>query len=231
MGGPDGSQQTISIRAVRRALIVVLVVVAAAGLAVELLHHGPVADLDEELVGLLSLSYEGNLPTWYSSALLLGCAVTLAFIAVAAPAPDARYWSLLAAVFGYLSIDEAVGLHEQLNAIVPPLGGPFYFGWILPASVAVLLLGLLYLRFLRALPAETRRRFIVAGVLYVGGALVMEVPLGLWTEAHGDADLGYALIDFAEETLEMTGATLFLLALLRHAANHGAADVELQDDA
>jgi len=221
--------EKIQVAAIRRALVATLIAVGAAGLVVELLHHGPVPALDEDLVGLFSLSYESNLPTWYSSALLLACAVTLTAIAPAAPPGQARYWSLLSAVFGYLSIDEAVGLHEQLNEVVH-LGGPFYFGWIIPAGAAVLLVGAAYLRFLRALPAETRRRFLVAGALYVGGALLMEIPLGLWTEARGDGGLGYALIDFAEESLEMTGATLFLLALLRHAARHGPARLELEDE-
>ena len=221
-------EQKIRIAAIRRILVALLIGVAGAGLAVELLQHGPLPDLDEDLVALFSLSYEGNLPTWYSSALLLACAITLGVIAPAAPTGQARYWGLLAGVFGYLSIDEAVGLHEQLNDLVH-LGGPLYFGWILPAGAAVLLLGIAYLRFLRALPAETRRRFVVAGALYVGGALVMEIPLGLWTEAHGDGGLGYALIDFAEESLEMIGATMFLIALLRHAARHGPARLELED--
>lgn len=221
-------EQRIRIAAIRRVLFAALIAVAGAGLAVELLHHGPLPDLDEDLVGLFSLSYEGNLPTWYSSALLLVCAVTLGFIAPGAPPGEARYWSLLAAVFGYLSIDEAVGLHEQLNDVVH-LSGPLYFGWIVPAGLAVLLLGLAYLRFLRDLPPETRRRFVLAGALYVGGALLMEIPLGLWTEAHGDGDLGYALIDFAEESLEMIGASLFLVALLRHAARGGTARLELED--
>jgi hypothetical protein len=221
-------EQKIRIAAIRRVLVAALIAVAGAGLAVELLHHGPLPDLDEDLVGLFSLSYEGNLPTWYSSALLLACAITLGAIAPGAAPRQSRYWSLLAAVFGYLSIDEAVGLHEQLNEIVH-LGGPLYFSWILPAAAAVLLLGIAYLRFLLGLPEETRRRFILAGALYVGGALIMEIPLGLWTEAHGDGDLGYALIDFAEESLEMIGATLFLVALLRHAAAHGPTRLELED--
>jgi hypothetical protein len=221
-------EQRIRIASIRRILVALLIAVAGAGLATELLQHGPLPDLDEDLVALFSLSYEGNLPTWYSSALLLACAVTLGVIAPSAPLRERRYWSLLAAVFGYLSIDEAVGLHEQLNELVH-LGGPLYFGWILPAGAALLLLGLAYLRFLVQLPAETRRRFILAGVLYVGGALFMEIPLGMWTEAHGDAGLGYSLIDFVEESLEMTGASVFLLALLRHAAAHGPERIELED--
>jgi hypothetical protein len=60
----------------------------------------------------------------------------------------------------------------------------------------------------------------VAGVIYVGGALVTELPLGYWSVRVGEDNLGYSLIDFVEETLEFTGVTLFLLALLEYAHDH-----------
>lgn len=203
----------------RRGVTAAVALVALLGLAAELLHHRDPPGVSEEVVELVSLSYEGNLPTWLSSSLLLACAVALVAIARAPAARQAyrRHWTLLGVVFGYLSIDESVELHERLNLVVD-LDGPLYFGWIVPAAAVVAALGLAYLRFLLALPAATRRRFVVAGALYVGGALLMEIPLGLWAEAHGDGGLGYALIDFAEELLEMIGASLFLFALLHHHA-------------
>jgi len=206
----------IRVAAIRRALVATIIAVCAGGLIVEILHHR--AEVSEQIVGLLSLSDEGNLPTWTSSLLLLACAAVLGLIASAAP-DHRRRWALLGLLFGYLSIDESIGLHEELNSLVD-LGGPFYFGWILPAAAIVVALGIAYLPFVRALPPPTRRRVVLAGCLYLGGALVMEIPLGLWTEAHGDGDLGYALIDFVEESLEMSGAAVFLVALLRHAAAH-----------
>ena len=101
-------EQRIRVTAIRRALSAALIAVSAAGLAVELLHHGPLPALDEDLVGLFSLSYEGNLPTWYSSALLLACAITLAAIAPSAPTGQARYWGLLSAVFLVVHVTTAV---------------------------------------------------------------------------------------------------------------------------
>lgn len=202
--------------AVGRFIAGAVAVVAIAGLAAEVLHHREPPALSDDLVELVSLSYEGNLPTWLSSSLLLACAVALAAVGARAAAYR-RHWLLLSGIFGYLSIDESVELHERLNLLVD-LDGPLYYGWIVPAAAVVAALGLVYLRFLVALPATTRRRFVVAGLLYVGGALVMEIPLGLWTEAHGDGGLGYALIDFVEEVLEMIGAGLFLMALLDHHA-------------
>lgn len=84
---------------------------------------------------------------------------------------------------------------------------------MIPAGAIVLALGLAYLPFVRALAPLTRTRFALAGTIYVGGALLMELPLGWWTSVHGDDNLGYGLIDWVEESMELAGASLFLLAL------------------
>ena len=67
--------------ALQRILWVSVALVSGAGLAVELLR--PLCHLSGQrgLVPLLSLSYEGNLPTWFSSALLLCAAALLGLIA------------------------------------------------------------------------------------------------------------------------------------------------------
>lgn len=191
-------------------------VVAALGVAVELVHGFSHAEPVEVLVGLFSLSHEQNVPTWAATCLLFSCGVALASVAADVSrrrAPMSRHWWGLAAVFFYMSLDELAELHENLNGLA---GGALYFDWIIPAAAVVVALGLLYLPFLRSLPAATRRRFIVAGVLYVGGALVMELPLGWWAERAGEENLGYALIDAVEETLELAGAAAFFLAVRAH---------------
>jgi hypothetical protein len=150
--------------------------------------------------------------------LLLCCSLQLAAIARHARRSRDRFttaWRLLAIVFCYMSLDEVAQLHERLNSLVA-LRGVFYFGWIIPAGAIVLVVGVAYLRFIIRLPPVTRWRFIAAGVIYVGGALVMEMPLGMWATAHGEDNLGYVLIDGLEESLEMFGATLFLVALQCH---------------
>ena len=197
-------------------------IVAALGIGAEALHY--TAGVRSPLVPLLSLSEEANVPTWYSSMLLFGCALVLASIAGMVRASGGRMvkqWAVLAGVFGYMSLDETAQLHERLNSlhVLSNLRGVFYFGWIIPASVIVLLVGVAYLPFVFHLPKGTRARFIVAGAIYVGGALVMEMPLGAWATRHGEDNLGYALIDAVEETMEMVGASLFLVALLRHRAS------------
>ncbi|WP_375758794.1 hypothetical protein [Corallococcus exercitus] len=200
----------------RRWLLALSGVLTALGVGVEVaaLALGP--RKLEPLVAFLSLSYEENLPTWYASALLLGCALVLALIGRAAGLsrdPGRRHWWALAIIFAYLSLDESVGLHEHLGGLLS-LGGVLFFTWVVPAAILVLLGGLAFLPFLARLPPRRRAQFILAGALYVGGALGMELPLGWWTEQHGNDNLVYALIDHVEEALELVGSSLFLAALV-----------------
>ena len=196
----------------RRWLGLGVAIVSGLGLAIELVHGARHGDVVDALLPRLSLSFEGNLPTWFSSSLLLGCAIAAGAVA-AAGAPWRRHWWALAIGFGYASLDEAIELHEQLGGHLD-LGGVLYFDWVVPAIAILAVLAAVFLPFVRALPSPVRRRLVVAGAIYVGGALAMELPLGWWTERFGAESLGYALLDWVEETLEMIGAALGLLAMV-----------------
>jgi hypothetical protein len=209
---------TLSRATIRRVLFVTMALVAFAGLASEVLKSALKLSGKRGLVPMFSLSYEQNVPTWYSSALLLVCASLLAVIAVGARQKKAgyvRHWWLLAAAFLYISLDETACIHEEASRWFN-LGGVLYFGWVIPAGILVLVLGVSYLRFLGHLPRRTRVQFIVAGLIYVSGALLLELPLGYWTEREGSDNFVYAAIDWVEESLEMLGVSLFLLSLLSH---------------
>lgn len=200
-----------------------MAVVVLAGVAVEVLK--PIYDLPirSGVVPLLSLSYEQNLPSFYSAALLLGCALLLALIASGAGKNGERFvaaWWVLSAGFLYIAIDEVLSFHEELSKLMA-LDGALHFSWVVPAAILVVVLGVAYVPFLRHLPRSMRIRFLIAGAVYVGGAVGMELPLGYWTVHHGTRNLGYGLIDAAEEALEMLGLNLFLLALLDHLAQKG----------
>lgn len=201
-----------------RALRLVTAAVAILGLAAEVLNALAPGDLTASLRSFLSLSYEANLPTWYSSALLLGCAVMLALISAdtrRAAGRDALQWMILAAVFTYMSLDETAEIHEHFGSHAGG-HGIFFFDWILVGGAIALAVGIAFLPFLFRLPPATRWRFVLAGVLYLGGAIVLEMPLGWWAERHGDEGLVYACIDWVEEAMELLGATLFLTSLVAY---------------
>jgi len=205
----------------RRPLFALLFLIIAAGVAVEVLGLTLGLSTQSGLVPLFSLSYEGNVPTFYSAAILSWAAMLLALCAVEAKKSGAGYvpqWWILSLGFFYIAIDEVFSIHEMAGGWAN-LSGVLYFSWVVPAAVLVLVIGLSYVRFLQHLPRRTAIRFLIAGAIYVGGAVLMELPLGYWTEKHGTHNLGYGLIDAVEESLEMLGINLFNLWLIDHLAD------------
>lgn len=190
-------------------------IVCALGLFVELAAALGGMDPRSSLRSGLSLSYEGNFPTWYATGLLWTAALGLGRCAQGEPGRDRIWWWGLAAIFMLFSLDEAIELHEGLDADAER-HGVLYFSWVVPAAAMTCGFLGVYAWFWRRLPAPTRRGFAWAFVLYVGGALGMELPLGAWSEAHGEENLGYGALDFIEESLELIGLCVFLLAIARH---------------
>ncbi|HSD91172.1 MAG TPA: hypothetical protein VLB44_26800 [Kofleriaceae bacterium] len=208
----------MNVPVLRRWLLVGVAIVSVLGLAIELVHAFAPCELGEALLPKLSLSFEANLPTWFSSSLLLLCAIAAGVIATGRP-PRRWHWWGMCAVAGWMSLDEAAELHEHLSGMFDT-GGVLYFDWVIPAAVIVLAIGIAYLPFIRDLAADTRKRLVIAATIYIGGALIMELPLG-WVTEHDDMEtLRYALLDWAEETMEMIGATLAFLALVQHHQEH-----------
>ncbi len=204
-------------RRVRRRLLIATACISVVGLAIEALHVQVPDAVGETLVAKLSLSYEANLPTWFASSLLLLCAIAAGTIAHRA-SRHRVYWWCITALAAWMSLDEAAELHEHLGGAIGDVGGVLYFDWVIPAATIVVALTIAFVPFIRALDPRTRLRLIIAGAVYVSGALVMELPLGWWTEQHGNEGFGYALIDWVEETMELVGAVLAFAALLAHHA-------------
>ena len=214
-------QAALSLDSVRKVLFRILILVSFLGLASEFGKHfnGGVRPYWAQM---FSLSYEENLPTWYSSSLILLCGVLLAVIgALVRRAGDGKwsiYWWLLSLIFAYISFDEMISIHEHAHRFVEMGGGLMYYDWVVPAAAVVGVVGLAYIPFLFHLPVATRTQFIVAGCIYVCGAMVLELPLGWWLDNFGRDTLGYGIIDFVEETMEILGMTLFFCALLEYLA-------------
>lgn len=205
---------SVDARKLSFALVSAAGLVCGAGLAVELARYAGWIDPEGWLRSALSLSYEGNLPTWYSSILLWTAALGLGLCGARDEGEEGPRWWVLAGLFALMSLDEAIELHEHLGGI--ELHGVLYFSWVVPGALLTGAFALSYWGFWRRLPPPTRRGFAWAFAIYVGGALGMELPLGAWFEAHGDENLGYALLDAVEESLEICGLSVFLLAIAGH---------------
>lgn len=200
-----------------RTLLAATVCVSALGLLAEYAYVSWPA-VPVGWVRAFSLSAERNVPTAFSAALMALAAWRLARVAagptVRRPGTTgAAPWWALASGFVLMALDELLELHERV--LLRPGEGALYFGWIVPGAAIVAALGLLFVPFLRALPAPARNVFVASGALFVTGALGMEVPLGLVTEAYGVESVAYALVDWLEETFELLAIAWFAGALGR----------------
>jgi hypothetical protein len=215
-------QAAIKQAQLRRWLTLSTGAVSGAGLVIELLDNFLQDNRLETLVRFFSLSYENNLPSWYASLLLALCGATLWMVALATrqqPTTGKNYvkhWYFLACSFFYISLDELVGLHEHASEWFPHFRGWLFYSWVLPGGAIVVLLAMAYFQFLAHLQVATRIRFVVAGGLYVMGALVLEIPLGWITQRWGVHSMPYVLLDWLEESLELLGLSLFFLSLVDH---------------
>jgi hypothetical protein len=81
---------------------------------------------------------------------------------------------------------------------------------------AIIFLGFLFLKFLKNLPAKVRIGFILSAVVYLGGALGMELVGGSYASKYGLDNFNFNLLSTIEESLEMLGASLFIRTLLTY---------------
>jgi hypothetical protein len=198
---------------------------AIAGVTVQVLRYG--FNYRERWISLFNLDREVNYPSWYSSFTLLFCGILLGIIAAAKKKEGDLYflhWKALGFIFVFFSLDEILSLHEILiiNDLRKALnlGGFFYFIWVIPGGIFVLLTALAYFKFLLHLPRKTRELFLLAGSIYVGGALGMEMVCGYYADAVGQRNLIYGLMVSVEEILEMVGVVVFIYALLSYIGSY-----------
>lgn len=183
-----------------------------------------------------NLVNEANIPAWYSAMALLLSAVLLTIVAARerhAGGRDARHWTGLAGIFFYLSLDEAAQIHEMMTVFDGlHLTGIFFYSWIIVGAAFVGLVGVLYFGFLLRLPAATRWLFVLAGSLYIAGALGVEMLESRHhSVSHTWTDLSYALMVGVEETLEMTGIALFIYGISSYLARSGTVlNIRFTDD-
>lgn len=186
------------------------------------------------LIRQFDVDSEANLPSWYSSALLAASALLLGVAARASRKRRegvARDWEWLAGVFVFLSIDEMAQFHEMLIGPVRAIGpfNPyFHFAWVIPGLVFTAAVGVASIGFLRSIPRRTAWMFVVAGLIYVSGAIGMEMIDGHYFEVHhlsykihNGTDFTYAVLVTIEELLEMLGAGAMVYALLDYLERAG----------
>lgn len=168
-----------------------------------------------------NLDNEQVLPAFFSGFLLL--LAGLLALAVAADHFHARarfrwHWGLLALAFFYLGLDEMLHLHENWSLPGADLisgSKGFFFAWVPSAIVLMVVFGLVFLPFFLNLPRRAQVLFLAAGVLYVGGALGMELVASEYMSTFNDWGYDYWRLVAVEEGVEMLGVIVAIHALLQ----------------
>ena len=188
----------------------------------------------DDKVWRFDLDAERSVPTWYSSLLLVLCSLLLLSIArikLTRGEHNALRWLALAAIFLALSVDESVSFHEWLSAYLARtfhLSGVFHFAWVAPALVLVAIGAVAYLPFVLEFTGARRALLVASAVVYLAGAVGLEMVAGVHVEAFGIDSLYYRGLATVEELLEMVGLIAFLGVLLAFARDaYGALHLHL----
>jgi hypothetical protein len=157
---------------------------------------------------------ERSITAWFSASLLLVCSLVAARIArdTREMAMAVGWWGLVVG-FAFMSMDETISVHEHFAELLLPgmrFDGPFGFAWVVVGLPLVGLALLLYLPFLLRLPRHLAALLLLAGAIYFGGALLLEM-LSAYIFANREL---YYWVALFEEVLEVLGLTALIYALL-----------------
>ena len=178
---------------------------------------------------IFHFNVEGNIPSIYSATAIFFSAFLLWSIGKLEKEKTAKrtfYWKLLTFIFIFLAIDELISIHESFSDDSKDLlgdataGGFLHFAWIVPYAIIFGFLALFIIKFLFQLPPATRNLFITAGIVFVAGAVGMEMIGGRYVFYNGKEELAYALMVTLEEFLEMIGIVIFIYALGSYLVNN-----------
>ena len=205
-------------------LLTIIGILVAAHLSIFIIHQITRGSIRYREVWQLNkyfnLTYEMNIPSFFSSLLLGSAGFILLVIALKRIRQHARFgfqWFCLSILFFYLSADEWLALHENLGYYATD-----YFGkenlviqdWAYAGIVLVILFAVVFWPFYRHLPSGHKFRFFVSAVLYLGGVLGMEIIGSIYEIRLGYQEIPYLIFTTIEETLEMVGMVYFINALL-----------------
>lgn len=191
----------------------------------------PIRDI---LIREFDLDGEGNFPSSFSVFLLLWCFWIIKIISEIKKRERDRYkyyWQSLAFIFLCLALDELTSLHENLAMPLREnfgFAGFLYHAWVVPAAILLVLFIFFFLKFFLSLPTQIKIPILLAGFLYVGGAMGMEMINGKYADLYGKNNFNYKTLVILEESLEMFGIITMINVLLFYLKQYAIDTVEIK---
>lgn len=172
-----------------------------------------------------NFNLERNAPTIFSSCLHFTSAILLAVVAFSKLSIKKikSFWIFLSILILFIGLDELLVIHEKIGRSFGEsveTSGIFYFAWVIPYGIALIIIGLAILKPLFKLPKQTRINFIMAGAIFLSGALGIEMFTGWYVEynqLHNENLLRLPdtfILSTFEELFEMIGIGFFVYSIL-----------------
>jgi hypothetical protein len=179
-------------------------------------------------LSLFDLACENNVPTWFSSALLMA-AGAVAFVLGAGTGRNRGRWWLLAATLAGISLAEDASLLERSLAVyqhVDGFGLPFA-SWRWIAVGGACLVAVWFVPLLGTLSPRRALLAIGAALLFCVGHWAFAWWGGSLAGIHGGHVAGVVLARVAEETSKLLGETAGIAVLLGELQARGGVQVRL----
>jgi hypothetical protein len=103
-----------------------------------------------------------------------------------------------------------------MRAIFDQPGGIFYFAWVIPGLLFIILLGLAYFRFFLDLAPRFKILFFSSVGLYFLGELGGEMMSGWFASKLGQKNFTYSAASNLEECIGLVGLSLLIFSLLKY---------------
>lgn len=182
-----------------------------------------------EVHRLFDMDYEISLPTVHQTLLWAFAAVLAGLIAQRKGQQKGKkydkwtpYWWGLMGLFIYFCFDEGASIHETLGliperlgvswAIAEGTGGAVMYNWYLVLVPILMLVGVFFVRFWWNLPKRTKWLLVLAGTIYVVGAIGMEMMAS--KVLYAGEEVVPAIMSGMEEILEAIGESLLVWTLM-----------------
>lgn len=169
-----------------------------------------------DFVQMVDLDQESNLPTFFSSTILL-IAGFLFYLLSKSSIKEKKYWLGLSLIFVFLAFDESAQIHETLGDYTEKFvesNGYLYYPWVISYTILVMVLGIVYMHFFWRMKSNIFWSFMGSAFMYLSGAIGFELLGAKEASLHGSDTLIYCTYYTIEESLEMFGVIYLIWILL-----------------
>jgi hypothetical protein len=205
-------------------IAVVLTVLSAARRSLDSVVGLPRDSWVFHITRFLDVVVDATLQTWYSSGLLLIAAALVLHVLRVRREQEAAsrrmpYLVGLAVGLVLMSIDETAQIHEQVGLLVHETVtvdiAALQYAWVLIAIPALLVVALVYGRWIFSLPTSVRILVLAGGAVFVAGSIGLEMVQAYFMFGAESRQVA-AIVAHGEEFGEMLGVILFIEAMMRY---------------